>query len=119
MNTILKRMSLGMLLTITTGLAMHASADQPAFPKVKVSYSDLDLSRADHAARLYQRLKSAATRVCAPSNERQLSGAALRRACMGQALERAVVAVAAPQLTQYYAAKTGQTPPVAIVAGEL
>jgi UrcA family protein len=75
---------------------------------VPVRYADLDLSRADDAAALLSRLRSAAGRACAIDEVRR-PGAALSRAmqdCREEAVARAVAQLNSPELTRLYAADT-------------
>ena len=74
------------------GVNGAAHADD-SVPQVKVSYSDLDLERSADAQRLYKRLRAASDRVCDGYSGRDLRHTALKRACMAQALDRAVLAV--------------------------
>jgi UrcA family protein len=67
-----------------------------------VSYSDLDLTREAGAQTLYQRINSAAQRVCSPLNGRQLVEHMNQRGCVTSAVERAVRHVNEPMLTRYY-----------------
>jgi UrcA family protein len=82
-------------------------------PKRVVKFADLDLTRTTGAAALYARLRSAARLVCEPTGERSLQSIVLMRRCVEQSIERAVAAVNAPALTDYYLAKTGQIVAVA------
>ena len=70
-----------------------------------VNFTDLDLSREAGARTLYQRIKSAADRVCAPLSGRQLIEHMNRSACVASAVERAVRHVNEPTLTRYYLAR--------------
>jgi UrcA family protein len=75
----------------------------------RVSFADLDLTRAAAAATLYSRIHIAARQVCEPA-----VGAPILKAlepthrCIEAAITRAVADVNAPALTNYYFAKTGQ-----------
>jgi UrcA family protein len=67
-------------------------------PRVKVSYSDLDLGDMDDAERLYQRLRAAAGTACRQFDGRELHKLALRQQCEADALQRAVMDVNAPSI---------------------
>jgi UrcA family protein len=66
---------------------------------VTVRYSDLDLNTAAGAKVLYQRIHSAAERVCGDVNSRQLDQAAAAKACLDQAVANSVHAVKNEQFT--------------------
>ena len=69
---------------------------------VRVSYADLDLSKASDAARLYARLRSAADAVCEVGDRRELHRAMQYHACFEKALGEAVAAVGSPKLSARY-----------------
>ena len=68
----------------------------------RVRYNDLDLTREAGAQTLYQRIKSAAQRVCTPLNGRQLVDHMNQHGCVTSAIEQAVKQVNEPMLTRYY-----------------
>jgi UrcA family protein len=120
MNTNSKWVSLGAMLYLTGTLAGPAIASEPAgqVRQTTVSYADLNLLNPEGVARLYGRLLAAAAKVCSADTERELRGQMLREACVDQAIQRAVASVAAPELTRYYARKTGREIPARVlVAG--
>jgi UrcA family protein len=67
---------------------------------VTVRYSDLNLNTAAGAKVLYQRIHSAAERVCGDVNSRQLDQAAAAKACLDQAIVNSVHAVRNEQFTR-------------------
>ena len=97
------------------GLAPTASAAQPATiraaepyaaPEKAVDYADLDLNTRKGAAILYARLNNAAAEVCDGVNIRSTENRARSKACMQQAVSRAVSEINLPVLNQYVAGKT-------------
>jgi UrcA family protein len=74
--------------------------------KYIVRFPDLDLSRLDGAATLYNRLRSAAAIVCSPLEGRNLGMVAQYKVCVDQAIAGAVSSVARPMLSQYHASHT-------------
>jgi UrcA family protein len=69
-----------------------------------VSYEDLDLSRAEDAAALIQRLHSATQRACELRELAQQGPTARRavRACRDDALHAAIERINAPEVTRLY-----------------
>ena len=71
--------------------------------RITVRFDDLNLEQPRGVAALYRRLRLAAEQVC---GEPRLPGepfiSAAWRACVAQAVERAVVAVDRPAFTAYY-----------------
>jgi UrcA family protein len=88
-------------LAITSGsLGTVYAADAPT---IKVSYSDLDLSRPADAQVLYRRLKQAAAAVCGSSvSAAELLRYAHWRRCYDPALHNAVMQIDAPELLTRY-----------------
>jgi UrcA family protein len=91
------------LATVTLALlgvaffAAGAHADQAN--SITVRYSDLKPNSAVSAKVLYQRIHTAAMKVCGDEDSRQLNHAAAVKACEDQAVERSVRAVNQAQLT--------------------
>ncbi|MBI1187773.1 MAG: UrcA family protein [Alphaproteobacteria bacterium] len=71
---------------------------------VPVTYEDLDLSRADDAAALVERLHSATQRACALRELAHQGPAARRavRACRDDALQVAIERINEPEVTRVY-----------------
>ena len=67
-----------------------------------VKYNDLDINRADGAATLYGRIKSAAHNVCGNTDSRDLHDWMAYHACVSDALGRAVAELNAPLVTALY-----------------
>jgi UrcA family protein len=84
---------------------MHVTKD--AYGEVRqiaVRTGDLDLTRAEGAQALLQRLKFAAARACdANAPDRDLRMMAFRRDCVADTLDRAVASVSAPLVKRLYA----------------
>jgi UrcA family protein len=75
-------------------------------PQVVVHFADLDLSRSQGAAVLYQRLRAASETVCAPLDGRDLERHVRFKECVQSALSTAVAEVDRPALTEHYMART-------------
>ncbi len=73
---------------------------------VHVAYGDLDLSTAAGAAKLYDRLQSAAEQVCLRVDERELSRYEASLRCEEKLVAEAVNSIRSPQLAAVYAART-------------
>jgi UrcA family protein len=76
-----------------------------------VRYDDLRLISAVGAAVLYGRLHRAAERACAPLDGKTPQLASRYRACVGDALSKAVADVNEPVLTKYYESKRNSPTP--------
>lgn len=91
---------------LPAALSVPAGAGEPTdVTRRVVAFADLDLNHSAGVAALYARIRSAAREVCEPLIASDRSAVASARACAEQAIERAVAAVNAPQLTSYYLAK--------------
>jgi UrcA family protein len=71
-----------------------------------VHFADLDLTRSEGAAVLYQRLEAAAKSVCASLDARDVASQMRLRECVRTAIGSAVAKVDRPTLTAYYKART-------------
>jgi UrcA family protein len=73
--------------------------------KYIVRFADLDISKPEGAAMLYNRLRQAAALVCRPLDSRPLGMAATQYGvCVDHAIASAVASVGSPMLSQYYGA---------------
>ncbi|HKU16424.1 MAG TPA: UrcA family protein [Steroidobacteraceae bacterium] len=100
------------LISLTTavvfGVAIQTVACAEEAPKsLTVQFADLDLSKDEGAATLFNRIKGAAERVCST----QRGGTTLRdtkqhAACVEFALLNAIARVDRPELTDYVAGRT-------------
>jgi UrcA family protein len=89
-----------------------------------VNYEDVRLISAVGAAVLYGRLRAAAQKACGvPPDNRQLAMDSKYRACVDDAVSKAVAQVNEPMLTQYFESKravsaktTTNAPPVSASA---
>jgi UrcA family protein len=72
---------------------------------IDVHFADLDLTRSEGAAVLYQRIEGAAKTVCAPLDARDLASQMRFKMCVQTAIGSAVAKVERPVLTAYYKAR--------------
>jgi UrcA family protein len=84
--------------------AADASGAVERAREITVSYSDIDVTRADGAHILYRRIERAAARVCVRPNEKAPQVRAAIRSCSEQATAAAIAKVDADALTQLAAA---------------
>ncbi|MEP6885478.1 MAG: UrcA family protein [Gammaproteobacteria bacterium] len=91
--------------------AANAPSNQSLeFAQRTVKFADLDLTRAEGAATLYSRIRSAARLVCTPTFATwEWEAAKSARPCIDKAIDHAVADVNAPALTSYYTKQTRQT----------
>ena len=84
---------------------MHVTKDAYGeVRQVSVRSGDLDLTRAEGAQALLQRLEFAAVRVCdARAPDRDLRMMAFRRACVADTMNRTVASVSSPLVKRLYA----------------
>jgi UrcA family protein len=97
---------------LVSGLALPAYADDatPSEPSIKVKFRDLDLSKPEGAAALYQRIERSARLVCTDSSSPYDAGrVATFDRCYKAAVQDAVSTIDQPQLTALHHAKT-ETP---------
>ena len=83
-----------------------AEAEDFAALKVKVKFSDLDVTHPQGATVLYRRIKAAAETVCSPYWATGFAARANVYDCVRSAIAEAVTAVDQPALSQVYGAKT-------------
>jgi UrcA family protein len=93
---------------ITLGTATAVFAEESA-PSVHVRISDLDLSKPQGSETLYRRLRTAARVVCYTYEDRLGVRDFAWKACVDQALDRAVAEVANAQLSAIHLAQTGHS----------
>jgi UrcA family protein len=84
-----------------------AAAASPDLPSMAVSYSDINLNTDAGAKALYQRIRSAAERVCGPRT-RAIGDLARFKSCVATATSDAVATLASPALTAVYDAHHGK-----------
>ena len=92
--------------------SIQANADTGDVPSVTVKFADLDISRPEGAERLYGRIKTAAISVCSSFERGNLASQANFKACVSDAVARAVAKVDSPSLYAVYGAKTGARIPL-------
>jgi UrcA family protein len=90
------------------------ASEWPEIPRQVVNFADLDLTRTAGVAALYTRIQLAARRVCEPAMLRDLGSEQRARLCAAHALEQAIAAVNAPQLTSYHQEKQGVKVPIIV-----
>jgi UrcA family protein len=91
------------------GLFLNAAYAEEAPKTLTVHFADLDLSNDAGVARLFDRIKGAATRVCSGHRGgRTLRDKEQYTACLDLALSNAVARVDRPELTDYV---VGKQPP--------
>jgi len=100
------------VMILTAGLVAgtpltHADTIEDSSPRMLVSAADLDLSQSAGLKAFYGRLRSAAERVCASSDGRDVGRTVAHKRCVSDAIARAVTEVDKPALTAYYRAKIG------------
>jgi UrcA family protein len=110
MNTQMKRsMAVFALTTALASLALPAQADPAASGEstITVKFRDLDLTKAEGVAALYQRIERSARLVCTDSSSPYDAGRVetLQR-CYQAAIQDAVASINQPQLTALHRAKT-------------
>ena len=71
-----------------------------------VRFEDLDLTRSAGVEQLYQRIRVAARKVCCKPDELKLPAVIRSRRLAEEVTARAIAAVNAPALTQYYAMRS-------------
>jgi UrcA family protein len=81
------------------GLQATARAADDGLPKETVSYADLDISKPAGAKTLYGRIVTAARHVCRDNSYGNLFGMKQERICEDKAIDNAVKAVGAPELS--------------------
>jgi UrcA family protein len=92
----------GCLFAIAT-IGSGAVLADDAVPAVRVSYAGLDLTSERGVQILYQRIATAAERVCPSADSRNLRAFVDGRACRKQAIERAIAQVGNPKLAALHA----------------
>jgi UrcA family protein len=96
------------------GTAAALAAD-PRELRVKVDYSDLNLSTINGATTLYQRIEGAARFVCGEPG-RRFDEQRYWKSCYGTAVNHAVTEVNNPLLTSLYLKQNGGAPVTAMLA---
>lgn len=109
MSTLTKRSIVALALAATlTSLSLPVQADEPATESnIKVKFRDLDLSKAEGAAALYQRIERSARLVCTDSSSPYDAGRVETfQRCYQSAIQDAVSKINQPQLTALHREKT-------------
>ncbi len=117
--SISSRLLQGVSLSILSLACAAAFADTQLDHSSLVRYSDLNLQRPSDVAKLYQRIASAADRVCGP---RSLTGAysksAVYASCFDDTVAQAVARVNQTPLTLYYEQRVQHAAPALAVASK-
>jgi UrcA family protein len=88
-------------------ISQFAHADAPQDVRlINVHFADLDLTRSEAAAELYQRLAGAAKTVCTSLEGRDLASQMRFKGCVETAVGSAIAKVDRPLLTTYYKTRT-------------
>ena len=110
MNTLIKRSMAALAFAgLVSALSLPAQADEavPSEPNIKVKFRDLDLSKPEGAAALYQRIERSAHLVCKDSSSPyDASRVETFERCKQAAIQDAVASINQPQLTALHRAKT-------------
>jgi UrcA family protein len=94
---------------LLAGQSAPGSAEPVEPAAVTVSYGDLDLSVPAGAERLYKRIDQTAKQVCgSPTLANSAIVAPGYKACVVEAVDRAVATVDSPLLSAYHAARTAK-----------
>ncbi|HEU4627647.1 MAG TPA: UrcA family protein [Steroidobacteraceae bacterium] len=100
------------LLVLASVASSFAMADNVVTVKSEtVRYDDLRLISAVGAAVLYGRLRGAAERACSPLDGKSAQLVSRYRACVDEAVAKAVAQVNEPVLTKYYESKRNAATP--------
>ena len=100
LTTTITMLGLGLLSQLA-----HADAPQDVH-LFNVHFADLDLTRSEGAAVLYQRLAGAAKTVCTSLEGRDLASQMRFKSCVDTAIGSAIAKVDRPVLTAYYKTRT-------------
>jgi UrcA family protein len=87
-------------------ISLTYAGPAPVAPQRVVHFADLDITKADGAVALYNRLQAAAEAVCGPRENRDLVQAAAFKKCVQSSLSSAIVRLDRAMLTAYYRAHT-------------
>lgn len=100
MKTIALALGLSVMTLAGPALAEKSAADL----SVRVSYSDLDLSKSDDASSMLKRLRIAVQRVCVSDQDSNLTPSDVRaaRACRSQLMKASVERIGSSELTRLY-----------------
>jgi UrcA family protein len=99
--------ALSACLILGASATAYAAPADPV-PSARVNYHDLNLATEQGTQALYERIVSAARKVCAVSDIRILSEVAAAHVCRAQAIARAVRDVDSPRLAAVYSAHQPQ-----------
>ena len=98
---------LGSVMAASLAALPVAAAVNDNPPRERVTFGDLDISRPPGAAALYNRIRSAAVKVCAPLWVTGIATKSLVDACVDKAISDAVTTIGQPELSRIFSAKNG------------
>jgi UrcA family protein len=119
MQRFTRTFSLALGVAAAFGFSGFANAESVGAPgsqeprQVELAYSDLDLSRTDHATELYSRIAHAARGVCTVNTVPNPQALLIERKCAAKAVEDAVHSIDNANLTAVFLAKSGKRAMVA------
>jgi UrcA family protein len=96
---------------VAASFAGVAAAGNPELLQITVPYGDLNVSTAQGAATLYNRIRIAAQGVCWPLDHGDVSSKRQTAACAHKAIVEAVTSINQPALLAAYSAKNHQPLP--------
>jgi UrcA family protein len=108
----------GLLVSTFAAVCSASATDSSGAPQATVKYADLDISTAQGAAMLYNRIRFTAEGLCAPLNRGDLASKFRVQTCVQQAIEGAVAKVNRPALSAVYATKYGVPQPAKILTAD-
>jgi UrcA family protein len=98
--------------------ALPAASDSFAPLTVRVKFGDLDVSRPQDAAVLYDRIRGAAEKVCSPYEAGGFAAKMHLDACINEAISKAVTTVDVPALSRVHSARMGTTLPTGYISDQ-
>jgi UrcA family protein len=113
-ETIMKITTHLMLIGILVGANAFAGQPDDQVQKETVKFQELNVDTPAGVTALYQRIHSAARRVCNVGEDRNLGMQQQAKTCASEAEAGAIARVNSPALTAYYRIKTGKQ--VAVLA---
>jgi UrcA family protein len=106
------RYFLGAAVSVLSLAATAAQADTTLFGQSRsqaVAYKDLNLNQPRDVARLFDRISSAADRVCGPRSYGGYPKSTVYQSCYSDAVARAVAHIDRPALTAYFQQRTSDS----------
>jgi UrcA family protein len=111
--------ALSIFVALASTSSLVCSASEPGDSlQVKVKYADINVSSAQGATTLYNRIHMAAESVCKPLISRDLAFKRLSDTCIHNAMAAAVKDVGQPALSAVYNAKTEVSKPIVLASSQ-